>query len=434
MKLYDSLTNSEKTINKKKINIYNCGPTVYNHIHIGNARPLIVFDVLFRLLTHLEYDVTYLHNLTDIDDKIINAAEKEGIFELDLSNKYAIAYEKVRHDLNIKEMQIEKVSDNIQGIIDYIDELMKKNIAYEVNGNVYFNTKSIDNYGVLSHRHIDEQYHGERVDKDDNKLNETDFVLWKKTDKGLQWDTKWSTGRPGWHTECVYLINKYFKDTLTIHGGGIDLKFPHHENENAQHYSLNHKHLAEIWMHVGHINVNKQKMSKSLNNFILVKDLLLKYSYQAIRWFMYQSNYRNPLDFSIELMDNNQQQINKINKTINIAKTNLIMNDALVLDQSLQNNNFIDVLSNDLNITNAITIMLETVKNINNGIKQKNWSELNKNLNELINGLNILGISFDDLFNEQNISLIKQYKHALDNKDYETSDKLRAELIAKGLL
>lgn len=434
IKLYDSLTKMEKPILDKKVNIYNCGPTVYNDIHIGNARPLIIFDVLYRFLDFVGYEVTYLHNLTDIDDKIIKAAKERNMPELELSEMYAQAYATIRKQLNIKEMVIEKVSDNIQGIIDYIDQLILQNAAYVVNGNVYFDTKSIDNYGLLSNRQIDEQIHGERVSKDDNKRNESDFVLWKKTNEGIQWDTKWSRGRPGWHTECVYLINKYFKDTLTIHGGGIDLKFPHHENENAQHCSIYHKPLANIWMHIGHINVDHQKMSKSLNNFILVKDILQTYEYQVVRWFMYQTNYANPLDFNHEAMDNAKKQINKLKQLINTTKTIMIWQKRLIINEKIMSDAFLEQLGANLNISNGITIIQNIAKQLNLLIRNKQYDLINKPLNEIINALRILGIEFEDIHDNDNIQLIKQYYQFLDNKEYEQSDKIRQILNSKGLL
>ena len=434
MKLYDSLSKEFKKIDHKEpINIYNCGPTVYNHIHIGNARPLIVFDVLFRCLIAQNYKVNYLHNLTDIDDKIINEAKKTNQNELELSAFYGNEYAKIRKKLNTLEMKIEKVSDNMDGIINYIERMIDNKSAYLVNGNVYFNTAKVKNYGILSNRQLDEQIHGERVSKDDAKINETDFVLWKKTNEGIQWDTKWSRGRPGWHSECSYLIEKHFNENLTIHGGGIDLKFPHHENENAQHECLHHQGLAKIWVHVGHINVNQQKMSKSLNNFILVKDILEKYPYQTIRWFMYQSNYKNPLDFNDDMMKECHKQVEKIINLINATKSILIYKNQYSTVKDITKS-FLDELNNDLNITNSISIIHELIKQLNICIRSKQYEQANQLLNELINDLSILGIEFEDIHNHDNISLINQYFKYVEAKDYEQSDKLRVELVKKGLI
>ncbi len=434
MKLYDSLSKQYVEIKDKVVNIYNCGPTVYNHIHIGNARPLIVFDVLFRTLNALGYQVNYLHNLTDIDDKIIKAAALENLPELELSDKYAKAYEDIRKQLNTLPLTIEKVSDNIDGIIEYINRMLKNGTAYADDGNVYFNTAKIDNYGILSNRNLEDQIIGERVSADDKKINETDFVLWKKTKEGIQWDTPWCKGRPGWHSECSFLIEKHFGTNLTIHGGGIDLKFPHHENENAQHQALHHCGLAKIWMHVGHINVDNQKMSKSLGNFILVKDILSKYRYQVVRWFMYQTNYRNPLDYNVNIMEECNKQISKLEQTINATKTFLINQDKLSLDARVMEDSFLNELSNDLNIANGITIIQEIVKKINVSSRQKDYDVANENLNKLINCLNVLGIAFDDIHNGDNIKLIKDYYRNVEAKNFEESDKLRSALTEKGLL
>ncbi|MGL4951225.1 MAG: cysteine--tRNA ligase [Mycoplasma sp.] len=433
MRLYNSLSQSYIDLNDDQINIYNCGPTVYNHIHIGNARPLIVFDVLYRTLLADGKNVNYLHNITDIDDKIINAAIKNKTTEKAISEMYTDAYADIRHKLNTKDMNIQKVTDNIDGIIDYISRMVDKQDAYEVNGNVYFNTKSISCYGELSNRILDDQIVGERVSADDQKLNDTDFVLWKNTKDGIKWDTKWCQGRPGWHSECSYLIEKFFGNNLTIHGGGIDLKFPHHENENAQHHALHGCGLAKVWMHVGHININNQKMSKSLNNFILVKDLIDVYGYETIRWFMYKTNYRNPLEFSDLIMQDCKTEINKIEKTINLTKTHLIMNDSYNLS-TLKSQSFLDILNNDLDISNGITYIQKLVKDINISIRAKEFLNANSNLNELIWCLSILGIEFNNIHDKTVEADIIAYKQNLDNKNYEQSDIIRDRLVLSGVL
>ncbi|MGL4948046.1 MAG: cysteine--tRNA ligase [Mycoplasma sp.] len=433
MKLYNSLSQSMVDVNEQTINIYNCGPTVYNHIHIGNARPLIVFDVLFRVLLADQKEVNYLHNITDIDDKIINAAIARNISESEVSNEFADAYNDIRKSLNTKQMNIQKVTDNIDGIIDYIDRMVKENVAYEVNGNVYFDTSSVACYGELSNRELDKQIVGERVAANDQKKNETDFVLWKNTDIGIKWQSPWCNGRPGWHSECSYLIEKYFGNNLTIHGGGIDLKFPHHENENAQHHGLHKCGIAKVWMHVGHINVNHEKMSKSLNNFILVKDLLNKYQYQSLRWFMYKTNYRNPLDFNNEIMVDCENEINKIKNTINGIKTTLIMHNMLNLEVVVDQE-FLDILNNDLDIANGVTYIQKLIKDINIATRSKDWNVANETLNRLLWCLDILGINFEHIHTDEIVSEIMKYKVFIDAKDYESSDIIRKNLIGNGVL
>ncbi len=434
MKLYNSYSKKIEEINLNEFNIYNCGPTVYNHIHIGNARPLIVFDVLHRFLLTIGKKVNFLHNLTDIDDKIINEAIKQGKKELEISSYYGEQYRIIREKLNTLPLHIEKVSDHILGIIDYIQKMIDKGVAYHVNGNVYFDTSKISVYGQLSNRKLDDQLIGERVALSSDKKNEVDFVLWKKTDIGIQWATPWGLGRPGWHSECSYLIKKYFKNNLTIHGGGIDLKFPHHENENAQHFGLYNCGLSKIWMHIGHININNEKMSKSLNNFVYVKDILESYSYQVLRWFMYKTNYQNPLNFNIDILEVCKNEIQKLNNNINYLKTILINANVFNLDNKLLDNEFIDCLENNLNITNSIVVIQKKLKDANQLIRNKQYESTNNKLNLIINCLKILGIEFDNIHNDENIKLIKKYYQAIANKDFKESDRLREILISKGLI
>ena len=435
IKLYDSRTNKYVSIDENDISIYNCGPTVYNHIHIGNARPLIVFDVLYRLFKYLKKNVKYVLNITDIDDKIINEAAKQNMDELQLSNYYTEQYLLIKKQLNTLEMINPKVSDNIDGVIEYINTIIESNGAYIVDGNVYFDTKRIPQYGEISKRNIDELLHGARVDIDNNKKNQNDFVLWKKTNIGLKWNTEWSLGRPGWHSECSFLINKLIGKQVTIHGGGMDLKFPHHENENAQNIAIHNCSLAKVWMHIGMINIDNKKMSKSLNNFILVKDILNKYRYQALRWFFYQSNYSNPLNYSDEIMHQMEIEISKFEKTINIAKTLLIINNVQIHNSNNEVLNIIiNELENNLNINNAISHLYKLNKEINLLIKNKNLDSLVQKLTQLINSLKLLGIEFDNIHSLDNIQLIHEWNNLVLNKDYLKADELRTILVKKGLL
>ena len=434
MKIYDTYSNTIKEFNDIDVNIYNCGPTVYNHIHIGNARPLIVFDVLHRYLLTTNKHVKYVHNLTDIDDKIIKKAIEENTSEKEVSEKYIDAYSEIRKSLNTLDMITPKVTDNIEGIIEYIHRMINANNAYSIGGNVYFDISSVSDYGCLSHKQIEELEVGERVSVDDNKKNPGDFVLWKKTDVGIQWDTPWAKGRPGWHTECAYLVEKYFGTNLTIHGGGVDLKFPHHENENAQNNAVHHCGLAKIWMHVGHVNINNEKMSKSLNNFVLMKDLLEKYDYQTIRWFFYGTNYSNPLNFSEENLMNADNEVKKMNRAINLAKTQLILNNVYAVDDKNQEQAFLDHLDNDLNIVNAITVLQALIKELNIEIRNKNYNNANTILNKVVNALKVLGIEFDNIHTMENLQLIHQYHDEVNNKNYEKSDALRKILNERGLI
>ena len=434
IKLYDSRTNQFIELNDPEISIYNCGPTVYNHIHIGNARPLVTFDVLVRLLKHQNKSYKYILNITDIDDKIINESEKQNMSELELSSYYMDQYLKIKEKLNTIPMINPKVSDNINGIINYVDLLVQNGAAYIEDGDVYFDTSSTSTYGEISKRKTDELLNGARLEVDNKKHNPNDFVLWKKTNKGLKWNTKWSLGRPGWHSECSYLINKHIGKQVTIHGGGMDLKFPHHENENAQNHALYNCSLAKIWMHVGMININNEKMSKSLNNFILVKDILNKYSYQSLRWFFYQSGYSNPLNYSDEIMQQMEKEIKKFENAINLAKTTLILNNFEINQHQNISHKFEIALEDNLNLINAITELYKINKELNVAIKEKNNVLINNLLFIIINSLSILGIEFKNIHNDYNIQLLKSWQKCIENKDYEKADKIREEIKLKGLL
>ncbi|MDE6894410.1 MAG: cysteine--tRNA ligase, partial [Malacoplasma sp.] len=316
MKLYDYISqqNVEVSSTNKTVKMYVCGPTVYNHVHIGNLRPIITFDVLNRLLIELGYKVIFIHNITDIDDKIINKALQEQKTEFEIAEFYEKKYLEILDVLNIhkQNMLFPKVSTHIKDIENYIKKIMENNFAYFKNGDVYFNTLKSNQYGTISNKKIDDLLIGEKSQLNSNKNNSQDFVLWKKTDIGLNWETEFSQGRPGWHTECACLINKYLGVQTDIHGGGVDLKFPHHENENIQNIAVVGKPLARIWMHVGHLNINNEKMSKSLQNFILAKDLLKTESANTIRWFFYQTNFSNPLNFTTENLNNSKNELESI--------------------------------------------------------------------------------------------------------------------------
>ena len=435
VKLYDSKTMKLVELPEDEISIYNCGPTVYNHIHIGNARPLVTFDVLNRLLLHLNKKVKYVLNITDIDDKIIKQAQVENMAELELSDHYMHEYFKIKKQLNTLDMINPKVSDNIQGIIEYIDDLVQKGAAYVVDGDVYYDATFTSDYGIISKRKPEELLEGARVEKDNKKKHPNDFVLWKKTNEGIQWDTKWCRGRPGWHTECAYLIHKLVGNQVTIHGGGMDLKFPHHENENAQNEALYGVSLAKIWMHVGMININNEKMSKSLNNFILVKDILKDYSYQALRWFFYQSGYANPLNYSLDTMDSMEQEVNKFKYALNNAKNYMIVNDV---DYSVNTHEvdqtMIEHLSNNLNLINAITSLYEVNKKLNIALRQKDNESVKNLYFVLLNSLDIMGINFPDLHDKETIDLLKQWNQKIIEKNYKESDVIRLELIKKGIM
>ena len=439
MKIYDALTGKiNKLPDDEVISIYYCGPTVYNDVHIGNIRPAITFDVLHRFLLQQEKKVIVLSNITDIDDKIIKVAQETNKTEPEISEHYFKNYVDVLRSLNILEIPFEKVSTNIENIISIIQKLIDAGYAYVKNGDVYFSVKKYKDYGCISKQNIDSLIKNVRIDNSIHKKSPLDFVLWKKTNVGLNWESPWSKGRPGWHTECVSIINKHLTEQITIHGGGIDLKFPHHENENAQNVALTNKNLAKNWVYVGHVTMNNEKMSKSLNNFVLVKNLLNAYSYEVIRWFFYQTKYENPINFSYELLEQIKKDFIKIKKNINLGIINLFLSSHQVDNSTTQYDNALDEkfsfhLNNDLDFPNAIKEFIEQNKSISSLIKQKNYVDLSKIIVYQVNELQILGIEYKNPL-ELEHELISKWKDALEQKNYPESDRIRNELISKGII
>ncbi|WPL39568.1 cysteine--tRNA ligase [Malacoplasma iowae] len=437
MKLYNAIKKEYVNLEiiNNNISIYLCGPTVYNHVHVGNIRPIITFDVLHRLLKQKNINVNFVHNITDIDDKIIKQAAKEKVSELGLSNYYYEKYLEILKKLNIDlTIKMPKVSDHINGIINYIEQIQQKGFAYQVDGDVYFKTLNIPNYGSLSNKKTDELEVGSRVADNNKKLSPFDFVLWKQTNEDINWDTMFSKGRPGWHTECSYLISQYIGKQVDIHGGGVDLKFPHHENENAQNIAINDCELAKHWIHVGHLNIDNNKMSKSLNNFILAKDILSKYSSNDIRWFFYQTNYANPINFTNQAIDSAKQSIENILYSLNIFKSYLILENKFNMINNIDKDNLFSSLLNDLNFPNAVSDINKIVKEANTLLRQKEYDQLNIKVNELILYLDVMGITYRDDHSEENIELLKKWNEYKNNKDFEKSDLLRKELIYKKLI
>lgn len=431
--LYDSKTKSNKNLTLKDVSIYNCGPTVYNDLHIGNIRPIITFDVLLRLLKAQKYNVKMLSNITDIDDKIINRAQSENKTEKQITSFYLKEYLKLLKRFNVLNFNKQLVSSEIKQIINYIQKLIDKGNAYVVNGNVYFSINSIKNYGKLSNKKINELLDGVRKENSLDKKNPLDFTLWKKTTIGLKWKSPWSNGRPGWHTECAVLINKKIGDQVTIHGGGIDLKFPHHENENIQNKAITGKELARIWMHVGHVNIDNQKMSKSLNNFILAKDLLNKYDSNIIRWMFYQTKYQNPINFSYERLEESKRDLQKIIHSINIAKSTLYMSgnytETIIIDKEM-----INVLSNDLDFPNSIKRIWTLTKQLNESVRSKKISLIKEQLSNLLFDLNLLGINIKNQHSKSAINEIKKWSLLMKQKEYKQADKIRNKLLLKNLI
>ena len=455
MKIYNTMTRKKEkliTISEGEVKIYGCGPTVYNYIHIGNARPICVFDVLRRYLKYIGYKVVYVQNFTDIDDKIIKKAIEENSDYHTVSEKYIEEYKKDAKGLNIIPADVvPKATENIENMIKMISILLDKGYAYKsTNGDIYFRTRKFSEYGKLSHQLIEELESGARISVDESKEDPLDFALWKSAKEGEPyWETPWgSNGRPGWHIECSAMSRRYLGDTIDIHCGGQDLIFPHHENEIAQSECCTEKTFANYWMHNGYINVDNKKMSKSLNNFFTVRDVAEKYGYEPIRYLMISSHYRSPINYSIEIIEQCKAALerlynckNNLKFFISHSRSNIdadytdFKNSMLSYKQK-----FITVMNDDLNTADALSVIFDLVKDINtsidnNIIDSKEPAEFALDIfNELTN---VLGL----LYNENNITieediddLIKQRNEARKNKDWKTADEIRDKLSSMNVI
>lgn len=445
MKIFNTLTNKKeefKPLREGEVSIYVCGPTVYNYVHIGNTRPMIVFDVLRRTFEYLGYKVTFVSNFTDVDDKIIKAAKAEGITEKELTDKYIAAYEDVRWNLNLLfPTYAPRVTNTMDAIIKFIDNLVKSGYAYEVDGDVYFRVSKIDEYGQLSGIKIEDLVAGasERIDENDKKEESTDFALWKKTDEGIRFDSPWSKGRPGWHTECVVMINDIFEGgKIDIHGGGQDLKFPHHENEIAQSMACHHHPIAHTWMHNQMINIDNQKMSKSLGNVIWAKDMVAELGCNVVKWFMLSSHYRNPLNLTEEVLNSVKKEVAKVDNVIKSVSLYLQVNH-------IANENYnkaavdgmVGALEDDLNTSLALTKILDQVKKLNLAFRQKekNDKAIAIEYQTLLKMTAVIGFVFEPRkLNAAELEIYQAWLEAKQNKDFETADKLRTQLIEKGII
>lgn len=447
MRLFNTLTNKKeefKPIEEGKVSIYICGPTVYNHAHIGNTRPMIVFDVLRRTFEYLGNDVTFVSNYTDVDDKIIKAAKAEGITEKELTDKYIKAYEDVRAGLNIEDPTYKpRVTETMPEIIDFIQALINKGYAYEVDGDVYFRVTKVKEYGMLSGIKVEDLIAGasDRTLSVDDKKKEstTDFALWKKTNEGIQFDTPWSKGRPGWHTECVVMINKLFKDgKIDIHGGGQDLKFPHHENEIAQSMAYNGHPIANYWMHNQMINIDGEKMSKSLGNVLWAKDLIVEFGCNVFKWLMLSTHYRNPLNMTDDVIAGVRKEVSKVENATKNASLYLQVNHVLAHDYKKGTvDAMVNALEDDLNTSLALTQVLDQVKVLNQvmRVREKDNDVIATEYATLVKMGDVLGFLFEGTkLSEEDIALYEQWNAYKKEKNFDEADRVRKELTERGIL
>ncbi|WP_349820083.1 cysteine--tRNA ligase [Catenibacterium sp. RTP21428st1_D7_RTP21428_210409] len=447
MRLFNTLTNKKeefKPIEEGKVSIYICGPTVYNHAHIGNTRPMIVFDVLRRTFEYLGNDVTFVSNYTDVDDKIIKAAKAEGITEKELTDKYIKAYEDVRAGLNIEDPTYKpRVTETMPEIINFIQALIDKGYAYEVDGDVYFRVTKVKEYGMLSGIKVEDLIAGasDRTLSVDDKKKEstTDFALWKKTNEGIQFDTPWSKGRPGWHTECVVMINKLFKDgKIDIHGGGQDLKFPHHENEIAQSMAYNGHPIANYWMHNQMINIDGEKMSKSLGNVLWAKDLIVEFGCNVFKWLMLSTHYRNPLNMTDDVIAGVRKEVSKVENATKNASLYLQVNHVPAHDYKKETvDAMVNALEDDLNTSLALTQVLDQVKVLNQvmRVREKDNDVIATEYATLVKMGDVLGFLFEGTkLSEEDIALYEQWNAYKKEKNFDEADRVRKDLTERGIL
>ena len=451
MKIYNTLTRTKEEfvpIEPGKVRMYVCGPTVYNLIHIGNARPMIFFDSVRRYLEYKGYEVNYVSNFTDVDDKIIKAANAEGVDSSVISERYIEECKKDMAGMDVKPATTHpKATEEIDGMIDMISALIEKGHAYEVNGTVYFRVRSFKEYGKLSGKNLDDLESGNRtllVTGEDEKEDPMDFVLWKPKKEGEPyWESPWGQGRPGWHIECSVMSKKYLGEEIDIHGGGEDLIFPHHENEIAQSEACSGHVFAHYWMHNAFLNINNVKMSKSLGNFLLVRDISKQYDLSVLRFFMLSAHYRSPLNFSPELMEAAKNGLDRIHTAMKRMKDELGrgLAGAETADEKAAREAFVsrfeEAMDDDFNTADAISVIFEMVKHANTlkpeETTAEGWEALRNTLSRLAD---ILGIEEpkEELLDADIEALIEERQAARKAKNYARADEIRKELADKGIL
>lgn len=438
LRIYNSLSNKIeefKPLNEGKVTMYVCGPTVYNKIHIGNARPVVFFDIVKRYLTYLGYEVTYASNITDVDDKIIDSALKNNQDEIEYAHHFANIFLK-----NVKELgcalpdHVPYATNYMEQMVNFIQKLIEEGYAYIVDGDVYFRVSKLDEYGALSKQKLDQLDSGVRIDVDTKKENPSDFALWKKTEVGIKWDSPFGLGRPGWHTECVCMIEDIFHQPIDIHGGGFDLRFPHHENEIAQYRAVHHKDLSKYFMHVGRLGINGEKMSKSLGNTVVVDELGEKAL--PYRLFISMQNYRNQVNFTDELFESYIKDYEKIKRAYLQTCLALDLNNIISEEKDEKViSEFVEYMNDDFNTPNVYTLILQLVKDMNVLIRSKDYSNLAVKFNTLSEILDVFGLAFEyHKLSEDDRNVYNLWQEARMNKDFEKADLYRAVLTERGIL
>lgn len=442
IQLYNSKTKQIEEfipLHEKEVSMYVCGPTVYNHAHIGNARPIIVFDTLRRVFEANGYQVKYVSNYTDVDDKIIHKAKEEGVTEKEIAQRYIDAYQQIRDQLNTEELYATpKVTECMEDIIAFIALLIEKKAAYAVEGDVYFRVNSVSTYGEISKQRIDDLIVGARIEENSKKENPLDFALWKKTEEGIRWESPWGLGRPGWHTECVVMIHKVFMDQIDIHGGGADLRFPHHENEVAQSKACYGNSIARFWLHNAMININGEKMSKSLGNVWWAKDVIEQLGGNVVRWLMNSVHYRKECSFSDETIETAKQELSKVHTALRQGMVKLeCLNATNTTIQDECYNRFLMAMNDDMNTPNAYAEIFEAIKQLNTQLRQReiNVEKVNGLINAVLKMLDVLGIKEERVvLEEEDRQLFDRWNQFKKEKNFAEADKLRVVLMERGLI
>ncbi len=455
MKIYNTMSKRKEEfipLEEGKVKMYVCGPTVYNFIHIGNARPMIAFDTVRRYFEYKGYDVNFVSNFTDVDDKIIKKAIEEGVTADEISKRYIAECKKDMEDMNIKPATKNPLAtEEICGMVDMIQTLIDKGYAYEKNGTVYYRTRKFEGYGKLSHKNLDDLQSGGRsllVTGEDEKEDSLDFVLWKPKKEGEPaWESPWSEGRPGWHIECSEMSKKYLGEQIDIHAGGEDLVFPHHENEIAQSEAANGKEFARYWMHNGFLNIDNKKMSKSLGNFFTVREVGEKYDLQVLRFFMLSAHYRSPLNFSAELMEAAKNGLERIVTAAenlkflagNASAETMTDEERALFEKSAEYvADFERAMDDDFNTADAIAAVFDLVKCINttsDGSRSKEYLEsLFARLQTLTDVLGIIIEKEEEMLDADIEALIEKRQAARKARDFALADQIRDELLAKGII